>query len=167
ASVVADEPVTVDLFERGHIEALLQSDPGFSARFHRSIAVHLSRRIRERSRLFSQLNVQAVAQVNRFHTTRLGQITARQLPKDLVAGVDAFEATMRAIEAGPGPSPERRVDEACGRLCLLLDRHTSAEALFEISYADLSSFRDPGRVAEGVGAYVFRQTFSWFMSAAT
>src|SRR4051812_14184953 len=39
AAVIADEPSVVELFERGEIEALLQSDPGFSARFHRSIAV--------------------------------------------------------------------------------------------------------------------------------
>jgi CRP-like cAMP-binding protein len=167
ASVIADEPATIALFERGHVEALLQSDPGLSARFYRSIAIHLSRRLRERSRLFSQLNVQAVAQVNRFHATRLGRITSRQLPRELVAGVEAFKARMTAIAARPGPTAEAQVGEACVALLGLLDRCTSPEALFEASYADLASFRDPSQVASGVGAYVFRETFSWFMSAAT
>lgn len=167
ASVIADEPAIVEVFERGHIEALLQSDPGFSARFHRSIAVHLSRRLRERSKLFSQLNAQAVAQNSRLHTTRLGQITARQVPKELVTAVFAFEAAMSALDARPASASQARVDEACARIVAQLEKSTSTEALFEIGYADLSSFRDPSQLAVGVGAYVFRQTFRWFMSAAT
>jgi extracellular factor (EF) 3-hydroxypalmitic acid methyl ester biosynthesis protein len=167
ASVVAEDSVIVELFERGHIEALLQSDPGFSARFHRSIAIHLSRRLRERSQLISQLDMQSVAQVKRFHTTRLGQISSQQLPRDIVAEVERFKAAMATIEAKRSSSPGRDLDDACTRLLAALDRNTRADAIFEIGYADLASFRDPGQLAGGVGAYVFRQTFSWFMSAAT
>src|SRR5262249_27390902 len=121
ASLGADEAGAVDPFERGHVEALLQSEPGVSSRPYRSVGVGISRRLRERSRLFSQLNVQAVAQVNRFHATRLGQITSRQLPRELVAKVDAFKAEMASIEARPGPSPERRVDAACAELLTVLE----------------------------------------------
>jgi extracellular factor (EF) 3-hydroxypalmitic acid methyl ester biosynthesis protein len=168
ATVIADEPLVVELFERAHVDALLQSDPGFSSRLYRSIAVHLSRRLRERSQLFSQGSAQAVAQMSRAHSPRLGQITSRQLPLPLVNGVEAFKGAMTALEQrGAGPDAQRRVDDACGALLKLLERHTSAEALFEISYSDLGAFRDPAQVASGVGGYVFRQTFSWFMSAAT
>lgn len=163
ASVIAEEPLVVELFERAHVDALLQSDPAFSARFYRSISVHLSRRLRERSQLFAQ----GRAQASRAHSPRLGQITARQLPRPLVDGVEAWKSVMSAVEARPDAGSPRKVDEACERLLALLVRYTSADALFEIGFSDLSSFRDPSRIATGVGGYVFRQTFSWFMSAAT
>lgn len=167
ASVIADDPLVVELFERAHVDALLQSDPAFSARLYRSISVHLSRRLRERSQLFARGSAQVVAQASRAHSPRLGNITARQVPRPLIAGIQAFEGAMRDVEARADASAQRRVDDACGKLLELLVRHTSAEALFEIGFSDLSSFRDPSRLAAGVGGYVFRQTFSWFMSAAT
>ncbi len=167
ATVTADEPSEIDLFERDQIEALLRSDPGFSARFHRSLAVHLSQRLRERSKRIAELDALATARLGRAHTTRLGHVTSRQLPPPLVAGIDAFGRAMTAIEAKPGPDAYKKVSDACEELLALLSRAIEGDSLFEVGYADLSSFRDPAALAVGIGGYVFRRTFSWFMSAAT
>jgi extracellular factor (EF) 3-hydroxypalmitic acid methyl ester biosynthesis protein len=172
ATVIADEPTSVELFSRGEVDALLQSDPGFSARFYRSIAVHLSRRLRDRSHLFSQLDAQALVQTTRQHATRFGQITSRQIPRDLVAGVMAFDVALQAIDrgdtaSGPSSGAARAVATTCDRLLAQLERALSPEALFEAGYNDLGSFRDPATLASGIGGYVLRQTFSWLMTAAT
>ncbi|NUP05424.1 MAG: cyclic nucleotide-binding domain-containing protein [Polyangiaceae bacterium] len=167
ATVIAHEDTSVELFERGQIEALLQSDPGFSARFHRSLAVHLSKRMRDRNRNFAPVQARTEAPASRAPSTRLGQVTERQIPPALRAGLEAFKAEMNAVEARPGTDAERRIADACDRLMALMVKSTAPDALFEAGFADLGSFRDPATLASGIGAYVFRQTFSWFMSAAT
>ncbi len=47
ASVVAAEPCEVTVLEGQRVEALLEADAGFAARFYRSLAEILSRRLRQ------------------------------------------------------------------------------------------------------------------------
>lgn len=47
ASVVADEPVEIDVVDEPNVTHLIQSDPDFSGRFYRSLAEVVSRRLRE------------------------------------------------------------------------------------------------------------------------
>lgn len=49
ASVIADGACEVDVIEAAHVHALIDADPGFAARFYRSIAELLSRRLRATS----------------------------------------------------------------------------------------------------------------------
>jgi len=47
ASVVADDRVEVEIIEAGHVRALIERDVGFYGRFYHSLALILSRRLRE------------------------------------------------------------------------------------------------------------------------
>jgi len=47
ASVVADQDCEVDVIDGRHVEALIETDPGFHGRFYQSIAEILSARLRE------------------------------------------------------------------------------------------------------------------------
>lgn len=49
ASVIADGECELDVIEAAHVQALVDADPGFAARFYRSIAELLSRRLRATS----------------------------------------------------------------------------------------------------------------------
>lgn len=49
ASVVADDRSEVDVIESADVHSLLESVPGFSTRFYRSLAVMLSSRLRART----------------------------------------------------------------------------------------------------------------------
>ena len=55
ASVIADEPTKVLIITPEEITPLLQSVPGLQTRFYRSLAINLSRRLRETTARFQEL----------------------------------------------------------------------------------------------------------------
>ena len=61
----------------------------------------------------------------------------------------------------------RRVNECCDAIADLLNRFTTDDVLMEIGMSKLLSFRDVPNLARGLGGYVFRETFLFFMQSAT
>jgi extracellular factor (EF) 3-hydroxypalmitic acid methyl ester biosynthesis protein len=171
ASVLAQDRVEVDIVAGNHIETLLTSMPGFSARFYQSLALSLSRRLRETTTLLSQLNVNDVAQVNRFHMPRTGQITERQIPEELARSVTSFRSRLQEIDGArqaqtiSDEAAQAAVSESCDALVELLRTWITSDALTELGYADLLSFRDQGHLEVGVGVYIFREAFPWLMAS--
>jgi CRP-like cAMP-binding protein len=98
ASVVADGPAKVLSVTPDHIQSLLQSAPGLSTRFYQSLAVNLSRRLRDRTAMLPPLLVEEVAQVKPFHSATTGHPGHGKLPPGLVADVEAFKTAMLAID---------------------------------------------------------------------
>lgn len=47
ASVIADGPVEIDIIDEAHVRDLMEGDADFRARFYQSLALILSRRLRE------------------------------------------------------------------------------------------------------------------------
>ncbi|MEQ8350834.1 MAG: cyclic nucleotide-binding domain-containing protein [Leptospiraceae bacterium] len=172
ASVVAEGDVRVEAIDSHRLESLLSSDPGFSARVFHSLAVTLSQRLRDATAFVQELNVNEVAQVNRFHSTRLGFITQRQLPDELMQSMAGFDSTLRGLQgrlrAGEAiPDLDEQVGSLCDSVIQDLKRFTGPEVLIEIGYDDLMGYRDTDQLLIGIGAYVFRETFRWFMLSET
>lgn len=169
AAVVADEPVVLERFDRLHLLSLLQADPGFAARFYQSLAVLLARRLRARSRTQRPVN----GEVSTPRDLHLGHLSARQIPRSLAAGVDAFRTALARAELRLAQSPaaaaeaQAAVRTACDGVLALLDAHLRDDVFLDAGIADLGAFRDPELAATGIGAYVFRQTFSAIMGSVT
>jgi extracellular factor (EF) 3-hydroxypalmitic acid methyl ester biosynthesis protein len=170
-SVVAEEDVEADLFAGQHINGLLTSDAGFASRFFHSLAVCLGQRLLQ---ILPGLKLpEALAGAGaRPRLPRTGQLTERQFPPELAAGVDAFRSAMRTLAADLhdgrlDADAGRRVSESCDAVADLLDRYTQDDVLVEIGMDDLLAFRDVADLARGVGGYVFRETFPYFMQSAT
>lgn len=153
ASIIAEEPTEIDVIDGALIGALLESVPGFAARFYHSLAALLSQRLRETSSLLPHLMVEDVPQVNRFHAPRASQATKAPTPPTLIAAVETFKTAMmhadRALKDKKSATPEiqEQVSSACGALTASLRTHIEQEEHLEKS----------------IGAYVFRETFSLFM----
>ncbi len=173
ADVRADGEVTIDIIEERVLETLLTSDPGFSARFFRSLAVVLAARLRRTSKRVSELSMLEVVELNQLHMPQTGQVTDRQLPDDLVRDVQEFNEAMRRLEhsAREEGSDGHEIDEAVATVCNgvveLLEKFTGDEALLEITYDDLLAFRDESQVGLGIGGTVFRETYPFLMASAT
>ncbi|AKT35939.1 cyclic nucleotide-binding domain-containing protein [Chondromyces crocatus] len=153
ASVVAREETEVDVIEGTYVHSLLGSVPGLAARFYQSLAVMLAKRLRENTAMLPPLLVEDVPQVRRFHGVRTGQVGTTDLPPKLVEAVEEFKTEMmgadRLVKAGKAGEPEiqAKVSSACSMMMnrlrdqIVSDRH----------------------LEKGLGAYVFRETFSFFM----
>jgi extracellular factor (EF) 3-hydroxypalmitic acid methyl ester biosynthesis protein len=153
ASVVADEDVEVDILERAHLYSLLGSVPGLAARFYQALALVLSRRLRLLSEQLPPLVVEDVPQVNRFHAPRTGQMFKEQIPPRLVEEVENFKSRMLLIDRGlkdrklTDEDAQAQVSSACNAIEDVLRRHIRQETQLE----------------KGIGNYVFRETFPFFM----
>jgi CRP-like cAMP-binding protein len=66
ADVVAGSDVTVDAIAGERLQSLLASEPAFAARFHQSLAVTLSARLRRISHKLARLGIHEVAQIHPF-----------------------------------------------------------------------------------------------------
>lgn len=169
AAVVAEERVEVTVIDGAHVQALLMSDPGVSARFYRSLATTLSRRLRRTSAQLAWLQDSPPA----LHAPRTGQITTRQLPDSLVRALRAFQDEMNEVDLAMGrrqlteEAAQQRVNRACEALLEELHAVTRVERLVEFGVDDLLSFRDTDNLEEGIGVYVFRLTFPYFMTSTT
>lgn len=152
ASVFAREDVDLDIVEGTYVHSLLASVPGLAARFYQSLATMLAKRLRENTAMLPPLLVEDVSQVKRFHGIRTGHAT-NDLPPKLVNAVEDFKSEMmgadRLVKEGKAEESEiqGRVSAACTMIMdklrdqISLDRH----------------------LEKGIGTYVFRETFSFFM----
>lgn len=173
AYVRAEQAVSVDVIAEEDMQTLLTSDPGFSARFYRSLALVLAARLREASERLAGLSMFEAVQADPFHTPQTGQLSDRQVPDDLVRGVRDLIDTMRQFEersekgGGGQAGNQERVAEVCDGLVRLLEELTDDEALMEITFDDLLAFRDPEQVGAGIGGRIFRETYPFLMASAT
>jgi extracellular factor (EF) 3-hydroxypalmitic acid methyl ester biosynthesis protein len=157
ASVVAREDVTLDTIEGPYVHSLLASVPGLAARFYQSLAVMLAQRLRENTAMLPPLLVEDVPQVNRFHAARTGQAGTNNIPPKLIDTVEQFKNEMmladRMVKEGKNSEAEvqEKVSAACGMIMKTLREHIERERHLE----------------KGIGAYVFRETFSLFMLSRT
>ena len=168
ASVVAQEPCTVDLIEGDALQALVAAEPGFAARFYHSLALSLARRLRAAD----LARMAAASGAHRLHVPRTGNLSPRQIPAELAEGIEAFERTMfaskLALRSGATAAEEQgRVGAACDAVMALLEANARADAVIDIGYSDLLAFRDASQIESGLGDFVFRETFSTFMLSAT
>jgi len=167
ATVVAEGDAVVDRIDNADLEALLSSHPDLAARFYRSLAVSLSRRVRALSQNLTKLSNQ------RTHKARYGQLSARHVPQGLVDGLAAVQREVARVEEALASrrtnveSASRLVSTSCERIVALLLEHTTEKALLAISVDDLLQFRDLSRLRDGVGSFVFRNCFQLLMSSST
>src|SRR5262249_9450853 len=119
ASVIADDVVEVDVVEGGHVQSLLTSDPGFSARFYHSLAGSMAHRLRRTTRAHVAGLLGEGGAAGRFHAARTGQISERQTPAGLVEAVAAFKGALHGVARdlqegrGAGDPAQARVSAAC------------------------------------------------------
>ncbi len=167
ATVVAEGDAVLDRIDGADLEALLSAHPDLAARFYRSLAVSLSRRVRALSQSLTKLRGQ------RSHKARYGQLSARHVPPSLIDGLTAVTREVAQVEKElaarrtTADAAARVVAGACDRVVALLEAHTTEKALLAISVDDLLTFRDISRLREGVGSFVFRNCFALLMSSAT
>ena len=168
ASVVAGEAVEVAVVGEPQLRGLMGSDPGFTARFYHSLGVELAGRLRATSQRVLDLTLPAGRDR---HAPRTGMVSERQIPLGLVNALGRIRAELVGAEAA---LRERRLDaaaadaavrSACDALQQLLAEYTREEQLVDIGWSDLLAFRDVEQVETGVGAYVFRETFSLWMNS--
>ncbi|WP_437725370.1 cyclic nucleotide-binding domain-containing protein [Sorangium sp. So ce861] len=157
ASVVAREECTLDVIEGPYVHSLLASVPGLAARFYQSLAIMLAQRLRENTAMLPPLLVEDVPQVNRFHAARTGQAGTNNIPPKLIDTVEQFKFEMmiadRMVKEAKHPEAEiqEKVSAACQTIVSALREHIERERHLE----------------KGIGAYVFRETFSLFMLSRT
>jgi CRP-like cAMP-binding protein len=156
-SVIADEDdVAVDVLDGQIVQSLLVSVPGLAPRFYQSLAVMLAQRLRETSALLPPLLIEDVPQVNRFHVPRASALPQEQLPPSLVEAVEAFKTAMMQTELAlkdkklDDAAAQDRVSAACEAITATLREHVQKMTHLE----------------QHIGAYVFRETFSFFMRSA-
>jgi extracellular factor (EF) 3-hydroxypalmitic acid methyl ester biosynthesis protein len=171
-TAVAEEEVEVEILDGGHINAMLAADQGFAARFYHSLAYFLGDRL---LKIFPgmQLSEAGVGAAARSQRPRAGQLSERQFPPELVAGVQGFKSAMTTLTAElqkpnvDSKIAQRQVNAHCDALIDLLDRFTRDEALVDIGADDLLTFRNVADLSRGVGGYVLRETFPILMQSAT
>jgi extracellular factor (EF) 3-hydroxypalmitic acid methyl ester biosynthesis protein len=157
ASVVAREDVTLDVIEGPYVHSLLASVPGLAARFYQSLAVMLAQRLRENTAMLPPLLVEDVPQVNRFHAARTGQAGTNNIPPKLIDTVEQFKFEMMIADKMVKENKhvegdiQEKVSAACATIMHALREHIERERHLE----------------KGIGAYVFRETFSLFMLSRT
>ena len=157
ASVIADEDdVAIDVLDGQIVQSLLISVPGLAPRFYQSLAVMLAQRLRETSALLPPLLIEDVPQVNRFHAPRASALPQGQLPPSLIEAVETFKTAMMQVELAlkdkklDDAAAQERVSAACEAITGTLRDHVARLSHLE----------------QHIGAYVFRETFSFFMRSA-
>lgn len=152
ASVVADTDAVVRRLETSAARSLLQSVPGLAARFYESLAMILSKRLRDITSELPPLLVEDVPQVNRFHAARAGNGES-PIPPSLRSDVEQFKDRMLAADRqivkmkSSDQDIQASVNDACTLLKSSLNKHVESERHLE----------------SPIGAFVFRETFSFLM----
>lgn len=153
ATVVADKSLSVFRIEESQINSLLHSVPGLATRLYQSLAHSLAKRLRTRTELIPPFTIEDVPQVQRFHATRT--MAAGEVPEQFVAAVEEFKRTMLQTQIqlkDRGHDIEvstRTVNGACAEASNALHHYVTESP-------------DP----EALGAYAFRETFSFMMSSS-
>ncbi|MBI2191282.1 MAG: cyclic nucleotide-binding domain-containing protein [Planctomycetes bacterium] len=156
ASVIADEEVEADVMEGAAIHARLSADPALALRFYQSLALTLSQRLRETSARLLPLMIHEIAQVRLFHAQRTGHLNPDQIPAELEHAVEDFKTALLEADRGLRDNKlgeeegQERVSQVCHAVLESLFQHTLEERHLE----------------KGLGAYVFRETFPFFMRSA-
>jgi hypothetical protein len=126
-------PVRADL--RGAtVQQLTPARPDFAARFYRSLAVVIGRKLRERFARLAQIGQREVAQIERGHELLL-MVSDRMLPDALHDALDRFEAALLKVEHGlkirmlPMALAQAEVTSACDGLIELLAQPPEPTAL--------------------------------------
>ncbi len=165
ASIVADGPAQVLILPEQEIESLFSSVPGLALRLYQSLAITLSRRLR-------RAGDTGARSIGSTRVARTGFATERQLPPGLVRAVDGIKQGLQQIERQlrerslPAEKAAVAVAGACDEICVTLQQFTQDDVVMDAGMADLLSFRDSEAVRAGIGAYVFRETFSVLMASA-
>jgi CRP-like cAMP-binding protein len=174
-TAVAEEAVEVDVIDGRRLLGLLTSDSGFASRFYQSLALCLGDRLVQilpGIKLPEALGGHAA----RPRLQRTGQVSAQQVPAELVEKVAGYRDALAALAAQLTGKPlertalvqaQEKVNEACDGLVSLLNEYTSARKLMQIAINDLDAPRDYASLSRGIGGYVFRETFPFFMLSTT
>ncbi|MBI5251357.1 MAG: cyclic nucleotide-binding domain-containing protein [Desulfomonile tiedjei] len=154
ASVFADSDVDVDVIEGHHVNALMASVPGFGTRFYQSLAVTLAHRLRATSMLIPPLMVDETPQAKRSpDAAATEQDRPDQLPASLLSEVQTFRREM--LKADRSLKNREISDEEA-------QKWVSATCE-NINSALLRYVRQSPGLSKSIGAYVFRETFPFFM----
>jgi CRP-like cAMP-binding protein/SAM-dependent methyltransferase len=165
ASIVADSAAEILVLPEAEVESLLNSVPGLAQRLYQSLAVTLSRRLRRSSGA-------GAGTIGSTRMARTGFATEKQLPASLVQAVDGIKQRLHQLERQlrerslSQPQAVSGVAAACEDICTTLERFTRDDVVVDAGMADLLAFRDSEAIRAGIGAYVFRETFSVLMSSA-
>jgi len=155
ASVIANRPTRVLRIPAETIDALLQSAPDLKARFYRSLATRLARRVQAMTESLPLLLEEGAAKVPTSRDEATGLAGHDALPPSLIADVGAFKGAMVAIEQrlirgkGEREATQCEVSDACQALQESLNGHLDRETLSAKAIAD----------------YVSRETFPYFMAS--
>lgn len=155
ASIIAEEPVQVLVLKGLMLQPLLQSVPGLAIRFYQSLAVTLSRRLRETSSMLPNFMLEEVPQVKPPHSEHVCRSDEDRIPPSLIQAVDEYKTAMVGLdiiiskEAGNSEQIQNQVSESCTAMLNALTSHVERES----------------QLAESIGAFVLRETFPFFMAS--
>jgi SAM-dependent methyltransferase len=144
-----------------------------ATRFFQSLAVRLSSRLRATSRMLTRLRRGSDARLAGQRAVRVGEITERQVPPELVERLRAFRTALAEVEAGvrsrtaETEAARTRVATELDAMVELLREFTASARVLEIGYADPLAFRDDEHIRAGIGAVLFRECFPVLMLSHT
>lgn len=154
ATIIAEEPVSVLQIPEDVLNEMLTSKPDLAARFYRAVAEVLADRLVAANAVLPSVLADELPQYT-LHKTYLTRVTGDdRLPSSLVDEVQGFKDTMiaadRALKDGADSEEVAKdVSAACEGLKNALFRHIDRDAVN----------------AREMGAFVFRETFPYFMSS--
>jgi len=172
ATVVAEREAILARIESGQLDALLHTHRGFAVRFYRSLATILSLRVRDLSETVSHQRSQNQAGQMHSRRTQAGQLSARHLQQGLGTKMAKLRQRLERTELSlhrremTNDQAAPHVAEVLDEIVELLEDQTSEDSLVQMGYQDLLSFRDTDQLSNGVGSYIFRESFSLVMSSA-
>ena len=154
ASVYASTDVVADIYEGYYINALMNSVPGFAARFYQSLAIALAHRVRETSKLIPLPGPEKIPHLPRL--TRPSKILIRpdDLPEDIKIAVKEFRRRMLAVH----------VSEKAWQTTEVV---TVAQACRDIHTALSRNVSELPAIAQEIGFQVLVGTFPFFMTSDT
>lgn len=100
-------------------------------------------------------------------------LTGRQIPQELLSALTEIKSGLSTLEYKikqnqiDAKDSYLQIEIILDRAVKLLREYTSEQTIFDISYADLLSFRDEKYLKSGVGAIIFRELFSVLMLSNT
>ena len=173
ASIVAAGNVELQVIDEAEIQSLLDSVPGLAARFYRSLAITLAERLRRTTAKAVEIDQSWVELISGTQGARVGNISERQVPNDLLTELENFHDRLLEVEQQikePQLSPDegrQQVAIACDHLFETFAEQVAADTLMDRGWDDLLAFRDTRQIEAGIGDYIFREVFPLLMRSAT
>jgi len=152
ATVIADTYLGVDVIEGEFLHNLIASVPGFASRFYNSIALLLSHRLKQSTRL----SVSAMSASQRYtgRERLTGQLPASDLPAHVIELARRYRRSLEelledyhSLEGVPPREAESRVRDICDEL--------------HAAVTDLSQLEEPE--SQGIRGHLYREGFPFFM----